>query len=130
MAHPLQERMSPLRKGPGLRGRARPDPVLLIGLDYLHVTGYSFFRRAHVAGLTIRSEEDGNMVLFEDNGGGRSGRERRRCLGADCEIERRSGRDRRSGHDRRRSHTPRPKWFRERRKTFRVLSTGKFLQFT
>jgi hypothetical protein len=68
------------------------------------------------------------MALFTDNGGGRSGLERRGCSIGECGIERRSGKDRRSGQDRRRSHKPRSKWFEERRKTFRVLSTSEFLK--
>ena len=68
------------------------------------------------------------MGLFSDNGGGRSGKDRRRQSGEALEVERRSGDDRRSGVDRRRTLRPRRLRFRERRMAFRVLSAGRFIR--
>lgn len=67
------------------------------------------------------------MGFLRDNGGIRLGNERRT---APCPLEipeRRSGKDRRCVNDRRKSQKPRTRWAKERRMSFRVLSTGRFL---
>lgn len=69
------------------------------------------------------------MGFFSDNGGGRSGRDRRQRSVETMDMERRSGDDRRSGIDRRRSFRPRRLRSRERRMAFRVLSSGSFIRF-
>ena len=69
------------------------------------------------------------MGFFTDNGGVRSGRERRCNSSASMDEDRRSGSDRRSGIDRRRSLRPRLLRSRERRMAFRVLSSGSFIRF-
>jgi hypothetical protein len=67
------------------------------------------------------------MVFLTDNGGGRLNAERR-CDPCPIDMsERRSGKDRRCGNDRRKHQKPKRKWFKERRMSLRVLSSGKFL---
>ncbi len=66
------------------------------------------------------------MIFLRDNGGGRLGPDRR-CDSCPIEMsERRSGKERRSGDDRRKPQKPKRKWVKERRMSFRILSTGKF----
>jgi hypothetical protein len=68
------------------------------------------------------------MDILKDNGGLRSGGDRRRRAFADYPNDRRSGQDRRDGLDRRRKPRPRYIQARERRLSFRVLSTGAFIR--
>lgn len=68
------------------------------------------------------------MGLIIDNGGARLGMDRRKFSNQIQKMERRTGKDRRSGIDRRKSHKPRLRWAKERRMSFKVLSTGTFLR--
>ena len=68
------------------------------------------------------------MHILNDNGGLRSGGDRRNRTVDDYPNDRRSGRERRDGFDRRRNPRPRYIQARERRLCFRVLSSGAFIQ--
>ena len=59
-----------------------------------------------------------NLIAFIDNGGTRSGSERRRLAANECIPERRTRYDRRSGADRRRTLNKKRKKGKERRTTF------------
>lgn len=59
-----------------------------------------------------------NLIAFIDNGGTRSGAERRRYLKTEYMPERRTQYDRRSGADRRRSLNKKRKRGKERRTLF------------
>jgi len=59
-----------------------------------------------------------NLIAFIDNGGTRSGSERRRFFESEYMPERRMRYDRRSGADRRRSLNKKRKRGKERRTTF------------
>lgn len=59
-----------------------------------------------------------NLIAFIDNGGTRSGSERRRLATNECISERRTQYDRRSGADRRRSLNEKRKRGKERRTIF------------
>ena len=59
-----------------------------------------------------------NLIAFIDNGGTRSGSERRRLSATECSPERRTRYDRRSGADRRRTLNKKRKKGKERRTTF------------
>jgi hypothetical protein len=59
-----------------------------------------------------------NLIAFIDNGGTRSGSERRRLTAAECRPERRIRYDRRSGADRRRIANEKRKKGKERRTVF------------
>ena len=68
------------------------------------------------------------MDILNDNGGLRSGGDRRSRTLTDFPNDRRSGKDRRDGLDRRRNPRPRYIQTRERRLCFRVLSSGGFIR--
>jgi len=59
-----------------------------------------------------------NLIAFIDNGGTRSGSERRRRAKTECIPERRTRYDRRSGADRRRTLNEKRKKGKERRTIF------------
>jgi hypothetical protein len=61
------------------------------------------------------------MVWFKDNGGVRSGFDRRIASSSCYPNDRRSGKDRRNGYDRRSSNRPRCGWLPERRLVIKVL---------
>ena len=67
------------------------------------------------------------MLFLKDNGGGRSGVDRRKSSSLNYPNDRRSGKDRRDGHDRRRSPRPRLGFLRERRLKLKVLTHKSFL---
>ncbi len=59
-----------------------------------------------------------NLIAFIDNGGTRTGSERRRLAATECIPERRTRYDRRSGADRRRTLNIKRKKGKERRTVF------------
>ena len=71
----------------------------------------------HFFGETYMSGLD-NLIAFIDNGGTRSGSERRRLAESEYMPERRTRYDRRSGADRRRSLNKKRKQGKERRTIF------------